>query len=96
MSNMVMEIPAGAFKVHTTNNRGHTPAEIAQFCVDRMMSVSDTAPPEIRDQARAFQQELLRIAEHYITMGIEQDRVTVGQKLREAGFADLADQIRRL
>lgn len=86
----------GTFKVHTTNNRGHTPEEVAQFCVDRLMAVSETAPPAIRDQAIAFQEQLLRVVEHYVKVGIEQDRETVCAKLREAGFADLADQLRRL
>jgi hypothetical protein len=86
----------GTFKVHTTDNRGHTPDEVAQLCVDRLMSVSETAPPAIRDQAVAFQEQLLRVVAHYIKMGIEQDRETVCAKLREAGFSDLADQIRRL
>lgn len=90
------EASLGTFKIHTTDNRGHTPEEVAHLCVDRLMSVSETAPPAIRDQALAFREQLLRVVAHYIKMGVEQDRETVCAKLREAGFGDLADQIRRL
>lgn len=93
---MSTEISPNSFKVHTTSHRGHTPKEVAQFCVDRLISVSETSPPEIREQARAFRTEMLKIVEHYIKMGVEQDRETVCEKLREAGFSDLAQQIRRL
>jgi hypothetical protein len=94
--NIQAQANLGAFKVHTTENRGHSPEEVAQLCVDRLISVSDTAPPAIRDQALAFREQLLRVVAHYIKMGVEQDRETVCAKLREAGFGDLADQIRRL
>ena len=96
MFNIQSQANVGSCNVITTNNRGHSPDEVARLCVDRIMSVSDTAPPAIRDQAPAFQQQLLKIIEHYIIVGINQDRLTVSQKLTEAGLDDLAKQIRRL
>ena len=41
-------------EVRTTQNRGFTPEEVAQVCVQKIVSVSDTAPPAIREQAKAF------------------------------------------
>ena len=38
--------------VNTTDNRGFTPDELAEQCVEKIISVSDTAHPGIRDQAR--------------------------------------------
>ena len=32
-------------KVHTTDGRGFTPEEVAQRCVDRLISVADTTDP---------------------------------------------------
>ena len=41
-------------EIHTTDNRGFTPEEVAKRCVDKIVEVGDNAPPVIRDQARAF------------------------------------------
>ena len=40
--------------VQTTQNRGFTPDEVAERCVEKLISVSDDAHPAIRDQAKAF------------------------------------------
>ena len=42
-------------KVQTTHNRGFSPDEVAERCVEKLISVSDKAHPAIRDQAKAFQ-----------------------------------------
>ena len=52
---MLMELPKTPIvDVHTTNNRGFTPEEVAKRCADKIVEVSDKATPEIREQARAF------------------------------------------
>jgi len=35
-------------EVHTTNNRGFTPEEVAERCAQKVISISDTAPPAIQ------------------------------------------------
>ena len=35
--------------VTTTENRGRTVEEVAESCLERIIKVSDTAPPVIRD-----------------------------------------------
>ena len=35
--------------VQTTHNRGHTPEEVAQRCVDRIIAIGDKTHPLIRD-----------------------------------------------
>jgi hypothetical protein len=40
--------------VRTTDKRGFTPEELAEQCVAKIISVSDTAHPGLRDQAHAF------------------------------------------
>lgn len=83
-------------EVHTTNNRGHTPEEIASFCVDKLMHVADTAPPVIRDQARAFKNSMESVIAEYIKQGILSDRTTVYNALKDAGHPELAELIRRM
>ena len=83
-------------KVHTTNNRGHTPEEIASFCTDKLMHVADTAPPVIRDQARAFKNHMESVIAEHIKQGILSDRTTVYNALKDAGHPELAELIRRM
>lgn len=82
--------------VVTSNNGGHSPEQIAELCVNRLIQVSDTAPPELAQQARAFRREMLAVVLHYVKMAATEDRVTACMKLEQAGHADLAQQLRRL
>ena len=86
----------GTVEVLTTNNRGWTPEEIAERFVDRLMSISETAPAPIREQAYAFKQATYRLAVHHMNEVVRSDRTTVANKLREAGQHDAADLIQRI
>ena len=83
-------------KVHTTEGRGFTPDEVAQRCVDKLISVSDTAHPAIRDQARAYKLHMEKVVAYYMREAIRSDRTTVYNALVDAGHPELADAIRRL
>ena len=80
----------------TSSNGGHSPEQIAELCVNRLMSVSDTAPPEIAMQARAFKDQMLAVVLQYVKMAAREDRESVIVKLEQVGAADVAQQIRRL
>ena len=82
--------------VKSTNNRGFTPEELAEECVGKIISVSDTAPPAIRDQAYAFEKKVEKLVTHYMRKSIESDRTTVWNALTDAGHPELAELIRRL
>ena len=82
--------------VHTTENRGFTPEEVARRCTDKIVAVSDNAPPVIRDQARAYKNSVEAIVAHYMREAIRSDRTTVYNALVEAGHPELAAAIRRL
>ena len=83
-------------QVHTTTGRGFTPEEVAARCADKLISVSDQAPPAIRDQARAFKTQIERVVALYMREAIASDRTTVYNALKDAGHPDLAELIRRL
>tara|TARA_B100000900_G_scaffold285894_1_gene245023 strand:- start:109 stop:402 length:294 start_codon:yes stop_codon:yes gene_type:complete len=83
-------------KVHTTNNRGFSPDEVAERCVEKLISVSDDAHPAIRDQAKAFQKHMEKVVAFYMREAIRSDRTTVYNALKDAGHPELADAIRRL
>tara|TARA_R100000900_G_scaffold131738_1_gene108007 strand:+ start:84 stop:377 length:294 start_codon:yes stop_codon:yes gene_type:complete len=94
MLSVITEIPSD-FKigVATTINRGHTPAEVAKMCADKLVSVSDNAPPPIKEQANAFKKDILNVVEHYMIQAIKSDRVTLYNRMKQAGHEQLAKAI---
>jgi hypothetical protein len=95
---MTMDLPryAPLVQVHTTSGRGETPEEVAARCANKLMHVSDSAPTEIRDQARAFKAHIERVVALYMREAIASDRTTVYNAIKDAGHPDLAELIRRL
>ena len=82
--------------VHTTHDRGHTPEEVAQRCVDKIISIGEETHPLIRDQARAFKEQMVKVVAHYMKEAIKSDRTTVYNELKNAGHPQVAELIRRL
>ena len=90
------KISPGIVEVQTSNHRGFTPEEVAERCLDKILSVSDTAPPAIRDQAIAYKDHLRAGLVFYIKEAVQSDSTTDGNALVDAGHKDLAELIRRL
>jgi phage replication-related protein YjqB (UPF0714/DUF867 family) len=82
--------------VVTSTHGGHSPEQVAELCVNRLIQISETAPPELAEQARAFRTQMLAVVLHYVRLAASEDRATVCAKLEQAGFSDLAQQVRRL
>ena len=82
--------------VETTNNRGFTPEESALRCVNKIIGVSDNAPPAIRDQARAYRSEMEKIISVYMKQAIQSDRTTVYNAIKDSGQPELAEYIRKM
>lgn len=82
--------------VQTTSGRGFTPEEIASRCADKLVAVSDKAPPVIRDQAIAYRNNIEKLLSFYMKEAIKSDRTTVYNAIKDAGYPDLANAIRRL
>ena len=83
-------------QVHTTSGRGFTPEEVAERCADRLISISDTAEPALRDQAHAYKRQAQRLIAYYMREAIRSDRTTIYNALKDAGHPELAEAIRRL
>jgi hypothetical protein len=86
------------FKVEviTTQNRGQTPEEVAERCINKIVGISATADPVIRQQAEAYKTQIEQVIVHYMKQAIQSDRTTVYNVLLDAGEQKLADLIRRL
>jgi len=94
--NMPFEMSVGSVEVRTTNNRGFTPEEVAELCVDRLMIVSNDAPPAIKDQALAHKERMKAVIAVYMKQAIQSDRTTVYNAINDAGHKKLAEYIRKM
>lgn len=86
----------GSVFVHTTSGRGFTPEEVAERCLDKIISVSEDANPAIRAQADAFRDQLRAVLVFYMKQAVSSDRTTIYNALSDAGQKNLAEMIRRL
>jgi hypothetical protein len=82
--------------VVATSGRGLTPEEVTDLALNKLISISDTAPPEIAAQAKAFKERMRMVLVHYMRQAIASDRTTVYNALKREGHSDLAELIRRL
>ena len=98
ISAAIMDIPRDVplVQIRTTNHRGFTPEELAQQCAEKIVSVSDTAPQAIRDQAYAFRKRVEQVVLLYLKQAVHSDRTTVYNAITDAGQPGLAELVRRL
>jgi hypothetical protein len=81
--------------VVTSDNGGHPPEFWAKRAAERIVQVSNTAPPVIRDQAIAFQSQVEQVILDHIKRAIRCDRTTLSHMVEESGHPKLADFLRR-
>ena len=99
MNNMSFPVTmSNDFKVEvaTTNNRGSTPEEVANRCVNKIVSVSETAHPTIRAQTIEYRNEIEKLVAVYMRQAIQSDRTTVYNAIKDAGQPTLAEHIRKM
>ncbi len=82
--------------VHTTHNRGFSPEEIAARAVEKIVSVSEGASPEVKAQADAFKSRVYHVIVLACKDAINSDRTTMFNLLTKQGHKDMADILRRL
>lgn len=79
----------GGVSVETTDRRGWSVDELAQRAADKIIYVGDQSHPAVQAQARAFKESVKHVVAFYLREAVEQDRVTIANRLREAGYPDL-------
>jgi hypothetical protein len=82
--------------VFTSTNRGHSPEEMAEMAMNKIMTVSDDAPPVIREQALAYKAKLKEILIFYMNRMAQSERTTIWALMKQQGHEDMAEIIRRL
>ena len=91
-----VETNPGPTAVYTSDHGGHTVEQLADMCVNKLMVVSDEAPPEIRDQAQAFKDRMRMVVEFYMRQVKMCDRKTIIYQLNKHGLKDYVDVIRSM
>ena len=86
----------GDVAVFTSTNRGHSPEEMADMAMNKIMLVSEDAPPVIRDQALAYKAKLKEILIFYMNRMAQSERTTIWALMQQQGHEDVAEIIRRL
>jgi hypothetical protein len=87
---------AGKVNVMTSDQGGLTNEQIADLAVDKIVSISDQAPPHVRQQANQFREHLKKVLYHYLLLARKEERGTIIQALRSSGQKETAEYIRRL
>jgi len=86
----------GAAFVFTSENQGHSPEQLAEMALLKIMVVAEDAPPVIKEQAFAYQDALRKILVHYMKQMAASERTTIWALMRNQGFEEMAEVIRRL
>lgn len=91
---LVMSVPN--VMVMATDNRGHTPEELCEMAMARLINIADTAPDVIKAQANVFRDNVQMLMMHYLKEAVKQDRITLAAQLERAGQIDTANIIRSM
>jgi len=86
----------GGVTVMTSENGGHSPEQIADLALNKIMMVSENAPPVIRDQAIAHREKLREILIYYMNKMAQSERTTLWALFNKQGHGDMDEIIRRL
>jgi hypothetical protein len=86
----------GGVSVFTSVDSGHSPEQIADMALSKIMVINETAPPVIRDQAVAHRDKLREILIYYMNSMAKSERTTIWALMKKQGHDDVAEIIRRL
>jgi hypothetical protein len=92
----MIESGVGSVSVHTTSNRGSSPSELAEFCIQKILYISESASPEVRQQAEAYKDRIKSVILFYLEEAVKSDRVTIQNAIKSSGHPELAEYIGRL
>ena len=86
----------GSVAVQTTENRGHTPEELASFAVQKIIEIADDADPVLKAQAMAFRERMFWVIVHTARQAILSDRTTLANQAERQVQIELSNMFRNL
>jgi hypothetical protein len=88
MSEVAFLLGGNNIKVVTTSGRGHTPEEVAEMALDKIIYVGSQTHPAIRDQAEAFKNQIRQVLVFYMKQAVKSNHTTLAVKFRKAGHPE--------
>ena len=82
--------------VMTSDDGGHSSEQITNLAMDKIMRVSDSAPPAIKEQANVFKENIRNVLFQYIELARQEERATIANRMAKAGQTEMADLVRRI
>ena len=89
-------VTLGQVMVATSDDGGHDPEFWAEIATNRIVQISQDAPPHVRQQAEAFRNQVYNVILRGMKSAIVSDRTTIAQKLRRQGHTQFADIMKEL
>jgi len=86
----------GLITVQAEENRGHPAEWWAERLTERIVGISDTAAPHIRQQAEAFKVAIYNTILYHIKQAINSERCTMANLLKSQGHENLAKILKEL
>ena len=86
----------GGVNVMTSDDGGLTSDQVTDLAMDKIMTVSETAPPVIKEQAEAFRTNVRNVVHHYIELARREERATIARRMDKLGNSEIADLVRRI
>jgi hypothetical protein len=80
---------SSGIQVFTKDHGGFTTEEVAERALDKIIQVGDNSHPLVREQALAFREHIRAVLVFYMNEAVKFDRVTLANRLREAGHPEL-------
>ena len=77
------------------SGRGFTPEELADNALDRIISISSSADPVIRQQAEAFREHIRAVLVSYGRQCVKSNYTTISNRLRDAGHPELTQLLEK-
>jgi hypothetical protein len=84
----------GIVKTTITNGRGHDPQTWARMARNTIISVSDTAPMPIREQAHAFAERVEAVIAKTLSDALHEQLTYLAHDLERAGMHEAATMVR--
>jgi hypothetical protein len=84
----------GAATVVTSENGGLSAEQITMLCCNKIVQVSESAAPEIREQAAVFRRHLEAVVHSYVLQAQKEERDTCVQIAVRGGYPELAELLR--
>lgn len=85
----------GEIKAMAVSGRGFTPEELADNALDRIISISSSADPVIRQQAETFREHIRAVLISYGKQCVRSNHTTISNRLRDAGHPELTQLLEK-